>query len=180
MRCTINHRKKIFEISKKKILKKKKRNWRRKLCLIHSSLHACSTVPLLALNGTTGQMMRWATTRIDGSGDVTVVNAHLLSKSPELAVKSCSLLLIKRSKLYGLSWQHINPAGCRAWIVCVQWKDLVVVHIFHVKCNCYHGSNGMLRYWPQGFKRLLHSFFPGKPFEPEPICCFWFYSWNLL
>lgn len=57
---------------------------------------SASRVPPLVLSCTTRQMMRGAPFRIDRFEDITVVNTHLLSKSPELAVRSSSILLIKR------------------------------------------------------------------------------------
>lgn len=44
-------------------------------------------------------MMSGGAFRIDRFEDITVANTHLLSKSPELAVESCSISLIKRPNI---------------------------------------------------------------------------------
>lgn len=103
-----------------------------------------SRVSPLAFSCTTRQMMRGAPFRTDRFEDITVVNTHLLSKSPELAVKSCSILLIKRLNILWIVIAKCKSAQrCHAWTACVPWKDLVVHFVPHFSCKmqllqCFH------------------------------------------
>lgn len=77
-------------------------------------------------------MMRGGAFRIDRFEDITVANTHLLSKSPELAVRSCSILLIKRPNiLWIVIVGCISAQLCHALILRGHRKDLEVHFALH-------------------------------------------------
>lgn len=134
-----------------------------------------SRVPPLALGCTTRQMMRGAPFRIDRFEDITVVNTHLLSKSPELAVRGCSILLIKRLNILWIVIAKCKSAQlCRAWIVCVHWEDLVVHFLPHFSCKmqlvqCLQWKVTILTTVVLTATTPKH--FSTELFQPKPIIC---------
>ena len=69
---------------------------------------------------------------MDKLADITEVNTHWLSKSPELAVASCSIPLIKYVMVVIRKCKSV--VRCRAWILCVYLEDLVVHFAPHLSC----------------------------------------------